>query len=267
MLESLANIHQLGVPQLQALVTRYPWFSYAREVLLYKLVEIEPECLESKYKEGLVFFPKREKVFLKCRQIAAARPADAVEIMAVQFIDVPESVVDFEMQRQDISAKVFETPQEEPVAANEVEPLEELSLDVDFSSDNNVPVKESGFDVVLENESVEPVMEIQPHKAKIVVVGGDYFSKDDFAQLNEQERVAEIRLGAPADNVERESAVAESHLPDFDSLDFVTETLAKIYADQGYYDKAIEVYAKLILLYPEKSTYFATLVNEIKSKN
>ena len=51
-----------------------------------------------------------------------------------------------------------------------------------------------------------------------------------------------------------------------DDMDFVTETLAAIYADQGYYDKAIEVYAKLILLYPEKSTYFATLVNEIKSK-
>ena len=50
-------------------------------------------------------------------------------------------------------------------------------------------------------------------------------------------------------------------------MDFVTETLAAIYADQGYYDKAIEVYAKLILLYPEKSAYFATLVNEIKSKN
>jgi tetratricopeptide (TPR) repeat protein len=78
--------------------------------------------------------------------------------------------------------------------------------------------------------------------------------------------VAEIKFGAPADNEERESAGEDSDSVDFDSLDFVTETLAKIYADQGYYDKAIEVYAKLILLYPEKSTYFATLVNEIKSK-
>ncbi|MBO5700171.1 MAG: tetratricopeptide repeat protein, partial [Bacteroidales bacterium] len=107
----------------------------------------------------------------------------------------------------------------------------------------------------------------QPPKPKIVVVGGDYFSKDDFAQLDEGEKVAEIKLGAPADNMEHETSGTESDSLDFDSLDFVTETLAKIYADQGYYDKAIEVYAKLILLYPEKSTYFATLVNEIKSKN
>ena len=236
----MTNIHQLEVPQLQALVTKYPWFSYAREVLLYKLVEIEPQCLESKYKESLIFFPKREKVFLKCRQIAAARPAGVDVVPAAQLMDVP---------------------------ANEVEPLEELSLEIDFSVDSNVAASGSDFDVVLEKESVEPIMEIQPPKPKIVVVGGDYFSKDDFAQLDEEEKVAEIKLGAPADNMEHETSGAESDSLDFDSLDFVTETLAKIYADQGYYDKAIEVYAKLILLYPEKSTYFATLVNEIKSKN
>ena len=256
------NIHQLEVQQLQALVTKYPWFSYAREVLLYRLVEIEPQCLESKYKEALVFFPKREKVFFKCRQIVAARPADVVEVSAAQLMDVPESVGVGAGEPQVIPEEVAEIS-----CANEVEPLEELSLEVDFSMDNSIPAVGSDFDVVLEKESEEPVMEIQPPKPKIVVVGGDYFSKDDFAQLDEGEKVAEIKLGAPADNMEHGTSGEESDSLDFDSLDFVTETLAKIYADQGYYDKAIEVYAKLILLYPEKSTYFATLVNEIKSKN
>ena len=283
MLDCTADISGLDVSQLQAIVTKYPWFSYAREVLLYKLVEIEPQCFQSKYKEMLVFFPKRESVYLKCRQIMAARPADAVEVPAVQLMDVPETVpvleaeeektgCDVELQQMPekvvaIEAKIVEIAAEEQVCANEVEPLEELSLEMDFSSGSSMPASGSDFDVVLEKESVEPVMEIQPSKPKIVVVGGDYFSKDDFAQLDEGEKVAEIRLGAPADNMEHETSGGESDLLDFDSLDFVTETLAKIYADQGYYDKAIEVYAKLILLYPEKSTYFATLVNEIKSKN
>lgn len=45
--------------------------------------------------------------------------------------------------------------------------------------------------------------------------------------------------------------------------DFITETLANIYKEQGHFDKAIDAFEKLILKFPEKNTLFASQISEI----
>lgn len=44
-----------------------------------------------------------------------------------------------------------------------------------------------------------------------------------------------------------------------------TETLALVFEKQGKYDKAVEVYKKLIVKYPEKSSTFATRIIELEN--
>ncbi len=49
--------------------------------------------------------------------------------------------------------------------------------------------------------------------------------------------------------------------------ELVTETLAKVYIEQGHFEKAIEAYRKLILKFPKKSSFFAdqiNLINDLK---
>jgi hypothetical protein len=51
-----------------------------------------------------------------------------------------------------------------------------------------------------------------------------------------------------------------------DTYDLVSETLAAIYIEQTLYHKAIDTYEKLSLKFPEKSRYFADLIQSLEKK-
>jgi hypothetical protein len=46
----------------------------------------------------------------------------------------------------------------------------------------------------------------------------------------------------------------------------ISETLARIYAQQGNIPKAIDAYKRLSLKIPEKSSYFAALIKDLEDK-
>lgn len=60
-------------------------------------------------------------------------------------------------------------------------------------------------------------------------------------------------------------AVAKTSVEEKDEI--VSETLASIYLKQGLVKKSILTYEKLCLIYPHKNTYFAALINKIKTEH
>ena len=74
----------------------------------------------------------------------------------------------------------------------------------------------------------------------------------------------QIRMDKNKDFFEANQKAKESLL---ENEHLVTETLAKIYALQGNVPKAVRAYEILSLKFPQKSTYFASLIENLKKDN
>ena len=106
----------------------------------------------------------------------------------------------------------------------------------------------------------EEVLEFIPDSRPVPPVSEKLLSQADlidrFIRMNPRIERAGLSDSVPADDLSEPSAMEKGS--------FITETLAKIYISQGYYSKAINIYEKLSLQYPEKSTYFASRIEMIK---
>ena len=91
---------------------------------------------------------------------------------------------------------------------------------------------------------------------RIFVVGGDYFSASQYREV----RRSEDSMFSSFASADKEGLVFEE--PE-EGFDLCTETLAGIYAEQGYINEAKQIYSKLSLRYPEKSVYFAALIEKL----
>ncbi|MBR5924087.1 MAG: hypothetical protein IKZ60_01385 [Bacteroidales bacterium] len=110
----------------------------------------------------------------------------------------------------------------------------------------------------------EGVGEIKDEGAprRVIVVGGDYFSAQQYATVKKE---GDTDFAAMARDTSTSSLPAGPAISAAEFTDFCTETLAQIYADQGYPDQAIQIYSRLSLRFPEKSAYFAALIEKLKN--
>jgi len=126
----------------------------------------------------------------------------------------------------------------------------------------SVPVKEDLLELDTEHDKISEWAESDIHD-EIRHVQEPVSAKKLQADLIEKFIIANPRI---------ETVKAKADIPLIDiskpfveeKEEFLTETLARIYVKQGYFSKAIDIYERLSLKYPEKSSYFASLILEVK---
>ncbi len=99
------------------------------------------------------------------------------------------------------------------------------------------------------------------YRRTVKVVGGDFFSAEQYEKVKQEDDsfFSRIKIG--------KSDEPQGRGWDDPELGFCTETLAGIYAEQGYFAQAKKIYSRLMLRYPEKSAYFASLIQKLKEEN
>ena len=111
---------------------------------------------------------------------------------------------------------------------------------------------------ISENESS---LSDDSRQRRVHVVGGDYFSQDDYDRVRKTDDKIFSKYAAKAKQ--------DRSYEDIKGMEFdiYTETLAQIYLEQGYPEQAKSIYSKLLLANPEKNAYFATLIEKIDELN
>jgi len=121
------------------------------------------------------------------------------------------------------------------------------------------------FDLLeLESDEQEPVeKEASAAETEIPEEQHKHFKRQIHTELIDRFILANPRIEP---SKERSDQTPEDISRPFTEVQggFVTETLARIYINQGYYSRAIEIYEKLSLKFPEKSDYFAAQIEKVK---
>jgi len=128
---------------------------------------------------------------------------------------------------------------------------EEISKDKNHSFTDWIEVVNKDEDIKQKQEEDSPVKRKKTTKSKDLI--------DNFIQ-NEPNIQRNVKVADKQEDISLDSIR--------DNDGFMSETLASIYVKQRLFDKAVAVYEKLVLKYPEKNAYFASQIEKIeKLKN
>lgn len=132
-----------------------------------------------------------------------------------------------QLRKRLLEVPIDETPGEVEVVQNAEKVENEPNEEIEDEGENNIKLRN-------QQELIDKFIREEP---RISTPKKEFFNPEDIAKQS-------------------------TLLPD----DIVTETLATVYEQQGHFTTAIKIYERLMLLFPEKSRYFAARIEEIQKK-
>lgn len=235
------------LPDLTDMVAEFPYFEIGRMLLVKNLHLIGNARFESELRRAAVHVSDRQVLY---DLVHGGHTAATIEVPTAQPDATPEAPTvatvpttgDYFAEASDDMPEEFELP--EPVIpaytieedAPHIEPGERYSFSQWLDYVNNAPATDEAPTTPAERST----------------------------QLIDRFLQSEGKPSEPSKPMSREEIEHRVDLSTRENEDILTETLAGIYIKQGQYAKAIGIFRKLTLKYPEKSVYFASRISEIE---
>lgn len=298
-----AKLYQLPYQEIKNLVAEYPYSANLRRLLLLKS-KIEHDPKFEQYLHDLASSTMdRRRLYefvtneipqlldldtepeerLELQDLTLVREKDKVPVLredkeqeeAVQAVTPPPIIADTLSDEEDEIIEGESSPAvvvEFESSAPATEPLpESIAAIAPIAETKPTPTEEA------KEEKLTPPYRVPSHLLTTIISGslipGGYIKPQPKSHFRSWQA---LRTGPTRDwQALRRRHTSEGDAPKArevakqsvqDPTNLASETLAKLLARQGQYRKAIKIYQRLSLLYPEKSRYFAATIEELKQK-
>ena len=241
----LGNIHNVSdedIESLLAVVESYPYFTVAQALLSAGLELKEDSRSNRQLRLAAALVPDRNAL----RHLLA----EAKE--KLQSCDLPDEFGNIEQQTTDNGQQTLEAIVIPEIDLNKSQ--EELSKEMALLEEKRKSLDE--LKALIEQRIIELEQEKEENKKEDKNLSKNEII-DKFIAENPQ-------ISRPKQEFYDPFVVAQASVVDQENI--ISETLATIYLNQGYVEKAISIYQKLSLKNPKKSVYFAELIEKAKNK-
>ena len=247
-----------AVQEMEQLVVDYPYFAIGQALLTIAYQNTDDSRYESQLRRTAAIMPNRDKLRL-FTLIAKHRFESEPDLPALPDEVVPtdnvfSSIEPIEAKDEQSSGiireKVFIIPEIDLSGSHEELSAEMALLDEKRKSLDELKAIIAARLKQIEEEKQKKETE-QPKPKKL-----------SRKELIDKFILENPSISRPKAEFYNPISVAQNSIIDQENI--VSETLAKIYEKQGYVEKAISIYQKLGLKYPEKSRYFAAQIERLQ---
>lgn len=277
-------LNELSLNELSEVIRRYPYFQAARMLYLKNLFLLNDDRYQAMLTQTSIYAPDRKTLYFLINQKNDVRitthdnvenesqthEAEKPTILKAEHIKENDNVKPSTQQEtKKVTDKEIIEPKQQPISiADQI--LNKINENKNQTNKIEQTEKEEICETTIEQKDLESssftfdewLYYISSHKEQEKTKEKTISENSLIDQfLDNASSLTRIKVEQGTVNED----LTEQLIP-AEELEMISEPLAQLYYKQGYYDKALKMYEKLILNNPEKSIYFASLIQEIKNK-